>query len=390
MTMTSSRLCALLVVPVILQGCATYSFAPPRVETSRIAAEGQKFNTNCSISIERDKLGDFPNGKPIKHDIDGASNLADNFLLAYRCAARQVANGRQHFEIPTLLTTLGGVTAAAFGAPAGVAIGTGAATAGLNSAKSYYAPRDKLPILAAAVDAITCVKNQSVATDAYGSTLITKAAGLTAAGAPIAAGAAAGTGSSVAISAIDQYFTLIETALYLIENVAAQRLSSVGSYAPDALITEFKNIQKQQDDAKAAAEQGDDKAAADANAAAIVTKAKPETEADAKDTDITMVTPSNTGAPVGITKEALPSFLNSGETPGAVSNEFAAKLKMPGTILTLDDNGDLNVGNATTDQQTKVRAKNEVAAAERAVSTTLLYIGQLQPKLNECVLRSKL
>ncbi len=137
----------LLLIPFLLQGCATYSFSPPSVETTHIAAEGQEFNTNCSIGIKTNEDGYGSNGKPITHDIDGASNLTNNFLLAYRCAARQVANGRQHFEVPSLLVTLGGVTAAAFGAPAGVAIGTGAATAGLNSAKSYYAPRDKFPIL---------------------------------------------------------------------------------------------------------------------------------------------------------------------------------------------------------------------------------------------------
>ena len=360
------RRCVLLCCCVsMLSGCATYSFAPPSVDMRRVAEEGHNLNSNCSIG-ESDEV--------IAHNIAGAGQLIDNFLLSYRCAARQVANGRQHFEIPSLLVTLGGVTAAAFGAPAGVAIGTGAAAAGLNSAKTYYAPRDKLPIMAAAVDALTCVKNESVATDSYGSSLLQKVAGDAPGKTPaISAAAAAGAdnGTSVAITAVDQYFTLVESALLSIENITAQRLSSVGGYAPDALISEIKDVQKKVEDAKTAAAKSDASTKSEVVATAAGAAPVPPT---------TSVTLPQLSAPISLTPEALARITKADGSIATIDQSLADKLKIPKAVLQLNGAKQLVVSGGD----------KEDVAMRSAIEQTLLHIAQLQPKLQECVIRAKL
>jgi len=269
------QIVSISMLPILLGGCAIYNFAPPNVDVRYAVEEGGGLNTQCRIHPNTQRV--------IEPDIKGASILIENFSLAYRCAARQLADGRQHFEVPALLATLGGTTAAAFGAPASVAIGTGAGVAGLNGAKSYYAPKDKLSVLVAAVDAIHCIRNASVAVDSFGSTILTAAAptrDTQAGGAPDARAAAAATlrdnpAGSVSITAISQYFALIQDALLAVENIVAQRLASAGAYAPDAIVNELKSIAVKKDEQSADTPDNTQKKATIKAQAALVARSVP-------------------------------------------------------------------------------------------------------------------
>lgn len=353
--LTSGALC--------LQGCATYSFAPPKVELTKVSDERAKFNSHCGVTAT---------DETIKADLAGADHLIDNYLFAYRCAARQVANGRAHFEIPAMLVAIGGAAAAAFGAPADVAIATGATVAGLGSFKSYYAPRDKVPVLAASVDALICVRNASVGLAGYGSSVIDKAAEATKAGQNAKR---IEEGPSIAIATTRQYFALIEDALLQIENITGQRLSSIGSYSPDALLAEIKALAKARDDA--AAKKDADTKEADAQApavaqAAATTKAEP-----------TQV-PGEIGT-VLIDEASKAALLNSDNSYRAIVPEAMrrAVANNPKLMLKAFDGKKSPVAVVAVNQSDPV-------ADAASVSKTLVYLKQMQPDLQECILRAKL
>jgi len=395
----------------LLSSCATYNFAPPNVEMRHIVREGETFNSQCGI-------GRTNKDTKIRRSIKGAEQLTDNFLYAYRCAERQVANGRQHFEVPAMLVGLGGAVAAAAGAPAAVALGTGAAVAGLDGGKAYYAPKDKLPILAASVDALVCIKTESLGVDAYGSSLITAATGnvndagkntdetdgKSAADGSVTDNAAPTPadnqnkqatqavqqrhliGNGIAVSATHQYFEMVEAALLSVENITAQRLSSVGSYSSDALITEFESLQQKQqasaDPAQAQAQQ----AQAVAQSGAV---------ADAA------VAAQNAASPIGTSAATT-------QTPSAVelSGVRAIPIQDETTVLAADPSAAIAAVQKTplaTIQQEQLKAPGTILVVKdgkptvvsldpqrTAITGVLLTIGRLQPKLDGCVLRAKL
>ncbi len=94
-------LSAVFALPFLQGGCTTTSFAPPKIyEDKAVAADG-----TCPPSK--------PTGAAIGRDVDGALQLIDNYRLSYDCAFRQLANGRQFFEVPSALALAGGAAAAA-------------------------------------------------------------------------------------------------------------------------------------------------------------------------------------------------------------------------------------------------------------------------------------
>jgi hypothetical protein len=362
--MTRSILSTLLAgSALMLSGCATYSFAPPNVPMTKVSAEGEAHNGKCGITASATN---------IRPDLAGAAHLIDNYLLTYTCARRQVANGRQDFEVPGLLVALGGATAAAFGAPAGVAIGTGAAGAGLASAKGYYAPKDKLPVLVAAVDALTCINNESVGLTAYGSSLIDKTPAPVAPSMALDDGAAA-EGASIAVSTKRQYFGLVRGVLMSVDNIVAQRLSSVGGYAPDALITEIKAL-------KPPAEPGkDDKDKAANQAGTIVDAVKPAQGA----TDVEPVTLPSDATPVLADKEAKARLLTDSLFSAKVTDQMKQTLAVNPDLAIKVANNAPQLAPVSATQQDR-------AIAKAAVTDSLLYLNQLQPKLDACLIRAKL
>lgn len=230
-----------LVLAASLGGCATTSFAPPSVnlENAMFTRGSNRLVQSCRPYKRDPKV-------PIGHDVAGTLALIDNFVLSYRCAAHSSANGRQIFEVPTLLTAAGAATAVAFGAGADVAIAGGAATALLGAGKGYYSPQEKAAIFDSALDALLCIKTEAVAIDAF--TVGAIAATETQTGAQVTATLAATRVSppgGVAVSAEERYFQAVQAALLSVERVLATRLSRVGRFDTAGVIAEIKLLEEE-------------------------------------------------------------------------------------------------------------------------------------------------
>ena len=271
--LTTSLLC--------LAGCATTSFAPPQVRMDReIHANNQQtfFNAVCTPN--------HANSNPrIKKNVDGALALIDNYILTYRCQRDRAAEGRQFFEVPAFLATAGGAAAAAFGAPAGVAIGTSAGAAALGQGKSYYAPKDKAKVLSDGLRAMLCIHNEAVGIDAPTLEAISQVQRNS--GAPKdpppnndssdddnplkLAGSSEGD-ASVSVAYDRQYFNMISTALMSVEQLVAERLGNSGrEFDISGVLAELEKLKQEVKDKEDAANpSGDPK-----DAAAPVTNASP-------------------------------------------------------------------------------------------------------------------
>lgn len=143
-----------------LSGCSTFSFAPPRVEAQRVLNKSNP--TQCSQFAES-------GAEPISLDVDGAVVLIDHFVEAYRCAAREAADGRQVFQVPAMLALVAAAVGPTFGLDTDgqIAAATGAAVYG--RANTYYAPKEKAKILDSAIDATLCVQTASVGVEFFNS-----------------------------------------------------------------------------------------------------------------------------------------------------------------------------------------------------------------------------
>jgi hypothetical protein len=140
-----------LVVASTLCGCSTFSFAPPGVQTDYRVSRSQ---TVCGVAASP--------GDPIYKNFRGARDLIDNFTTAYRCAAHEAADGRQIFEVPSFLALVAAAIGPTFGLDSDGRIAAVAAASVYGRANSYYAPREKIPALDAALDAVLCIKSESV------------------------------------------------------------------------------------------------------------------------------------------------------------------------------------------------------------------------------------
>jgi hypothetical protein len=226
----------------LTMGCATASFAPP--STSLIyeleaAGSNSSWGARCmpTPKTQNNEYSDNPaDFVRIAHTAAGSQKLIDNFIYTYRCRAHSAANGRQGFEIPSLLIAAGSATALALGAPSEVAIGGGAATSVLSTGKNYYAPQAKAEIFDSALDALLCIKNESNGIDAISiDTISTAEKGG-------AKGGQAKRNNLITISADERYYSAISAALLSVERVLARRLSVVGTFDPSGVVAEIKAL----------------------------------------------------------------------------------------------------------------------------------------------------
>jgi len=175
--------------------------------------------------------------------VEGALHIVDNYRLAYNCAFRDLASGRQAFEVPSALALAGGATAVALGAGADVAIGTGAAASLFNRGNSYYVPKSKAQILTAALDAVICIKREA---SGVGIAVTNGAVPLAGFVAPAGVG-------TVYLAPERQYYQLVTANLQTVHALLGERLRSVGSYSPSAIADDIRKLSEELAAAKNAA-----------------------------------------------------------------------------------------------------------------------------------------
>jgi hypothetical protein len=236
---------------IIVAGCSTTSFSPPSVDfvnVVEVRGSNRFFFKTCNpnergtstkiTEKDRERLVFTP--ERITEDVIGAGHLIDNFAFVYRCTSHQAADGRQAFEIPSFLLAAGGATAIALGAGSSTAIATSAGSVLFNGAKSYYAPRQKAAIVDSALDAVLCIKSEAAGISPY-SLQVTSALQQSVASVAAATGRRPD-GPSVTITAEKQFYDLILGALLSTERVLATRLSNVGSFDPAGTIAEIEKL----------------------------------------------------------------------------------------------------------------------------------------------------
>ena len=143
--MNKAMIALLLAAP--LGACQTASFAPPGVNPQLKASHAGA--SGC---------GPVTLGDTIGRDVDGAMTLTDNFIFAYRCGERQLANGRQYFQVPSFIAAVGGLIGPTLGMSNNAVLLTGASAGVFNTGNSYYAPQAKAGIVSSALRALTCIK----------------------------------------------------------------------------------------------------------------------------------------------------------------------------------------------------------------------------------------
>ena len=240
---------------MLLNGCATTSFAPPSVDLNNKTGFGQSGYTGKCMPTKLKNDNDFI---PIVPTVDGAQALIDNFTYVYRCSRNRAADGRQIFEVPSLLVQVGAATALAFGAPGGIAIGGGAATGTLAAGNKYWSPQQKADFYNKALLAVMCIKNESLGLDPVKLDVVS----MTQNQGRVALFANAG-GSTVGVTASQRYFGLIQTNLFAVESVLEQRLSKTGTFDPEGVVAQIEKIK---DDIDAKKKQAQATAPGDAKA----------------------------------------------------------------------------------------------------------------------------
>jgi hypothetical protein len=214
---------------ISLTGCATVSFAPPKVDTNK--------------AIDRNAAGGClqagrARGASIVQDVAGATALIDNVVLAYRCAAHEAADGRQIFEVPSLLSLVAAAMGPTFGLTNDGRIAAAVSAAVLGKANAYYAPKEKAHIIDAALDAALCVQTNAVGVPFFDTTRQIPAV-------PAGTGAPSG---SVEVSTQLQYFQTVSAALYSIERILAKRLSDTGTaFDASSLQAEIEKLKATKD-----------------------------------------------------------------------------------------------------------------------------------------------
>lgn len=142
----------------MVSGCVTTSFAPPKVQTGRTIEAGRVFTCD-----QLDLSGD----RKINPDVDGSINLINNYIRAYRCAAHEAADGRQIFEVPSMLALLVAGVGPSLGLSPDAALAATAGSAFYARGNSYYAPKEKAAVLDSALDAVLCAKAAAVGFDFF-------------------------------------------------------------------------------------------------------------------------------------------------------------------------------------------------------------------------------
>lgn len=329
------RFVTILLAACSVAGCATTSFAPPIVKMDKeLTSTGNQtfFNATCTPK---------PGTRVIQETVAGARRLIQNFILTYRCQAHRAAEGRQFFEVPGFLVAAGSATAAAFGAPSGVAIAAGAAGAVLGQGKSYYSPQDKAGLFDHSLDALLCIKTEAVGIDAYtleAISAVEETSGNNTKAVVSAARSPEEEGPGVTVSSEEQYFDMVQAALLSVERVTAQRLSSSGTpFDAAGVMAEIEALRKK------AEPEPEDKPEADAAADALVDS------------------PSS-----------VPGASVDGAAPSA---QMVERLSVP--------QRDQAFAAATAKRNIRALTKGQV-------SDTILRLKSLQPRLQQCVVRAKM
>lgn len=261
--MNSRSFLVIALLPVTT-ACSTLSFAPPNVESFyRTTATG----ADCAPRLI--KTG---GGKPAKKasqvkdgagyiaipqdTVDGARQLTDNFIFAYRCAAKGAANGRQSFEFPAMIAAIGAPAAAALRGNPDATIAAGITSAALTAGNGYYGPQQKANILLSGVDAMTCIKTVAVDLDPITIKIAEKLTGsenTEAQTKDLLAASALGQ-PTIEIPYSTQYYDLIYSALLNVDRIVAHRLNNEIVYDAAGVIAQVKDLQQKE---QSEAEQGE-------------------------------------------------------------------------------------------------------------------------------------
>ncbi|WP_180147681.1 hypothetical protein [Sphingomonas sp. R-74633] len=141
----------------------TTSFAPPKVVVDRRVEAGRLFTCDqLDVAGTKD-----PDSNKITPDIEGSVQLINNYIRAYRCAAHEAADGRQIFEVPSMLGLFVAGVGPALGLSPDAALAASAGAAIYGRGNSYYAPKEKAAVLDSALDAVLCVKAAAVGFDFF-------------------------------------------------------------------------------------------------------------------------------------------------------------------------------------------------------------------------------
>ncbi|SIN59976.1 hypothetical protein SAMN02745824_0514 [Parasphingorhabdus marina DSM 22363] len=246
---------SLFVLP-LTSACSTLSFAPPSVESHyRTTASG----VDCAPRLIK-TIGKKPGQKanqatstenhiPIPQDtVDGARQLTDNFIFAYRCAAKGAANGRQSFEFPALIAAIGAPAVAALDGNPDATVAAGITSAALSAGNGYYGPQQKANILLSGVDALTCIKTVAVGIDPLSvkvGEMLTGNGNSEAQNTKLLNDSANGK-STIEIPYSVQYFDLIYSALLNVDRVVAHRLNNEIVYDAAGVIAQVKELKREE------------------------------------------------------------------------------------------------------------------------------------------------
>jgi hypothetical protein len=140
-----------------LAGCSTYSFGPPQVSQSRKTLN-QDVSETCLAPSD---------GVRLERNVEGALDLIDNYVGAYRCTLRTAADGRQAWQVPGFLSLIATTMAAALGGGRDWAIAGGSASAMFNAGNAYYDNVGQAAIIQDALKAFSCIQTEAVGVESF-------------------------------------------------------------------------------------------------------------------------------------------------------------------------------------------------------------------------------
>ena len=219
------RIISIVVVGSLLAGCQTLSTASPQVELNGIRKNTCKPG-NYTRQFSEGSADTLYNAQ----SIGAAGFLIDNYIIAYRCAADDVAEGRAFFDVNTFLLATAAATGVAFGLNETEIIGLGVAAATSRGGSQYFAPKEKASVFTDALIALRCVKRE-----ATGSSLL--------AGYPPADQIRIYEAREKLVTNPQvRYFALVENSLGEINTIVRRRLSNVGNDDFSSILAEINQI----------------------------------------------------------------------------------------------------------------------------------------------------
>jgi len=212
---------------ILLTGCSTFSFSPPHISH-------QKVSTDLASCTNSD-------GATLGTGFAGAQQLIENYRIGYRCARAEAANGRQIFQVPALLATVTGLVGPSFGLTADGTLAAGASAGFLSGAQSYYVPEEKAKLFNTALEAVACVRTESVGVTHFHRNMPDGTESFALPG--------LASDGSIDIDVGDQYFNAVAGALGEIDVELGERLMGLGERDVDTLMTKLKTLIEEQEQA---------------------------------------------------------------------------------------------------------------------------------------------